>query len=232
MTRLGSFLCLSAVAGLAGCGGSGGGSVTTDPPLADTVLDSAGIDFSRPGGGETFRFDSSDSPTVVHVQYDASSAPELTGNIGFSSGGTSTTTQTGTADFTGDYAGLIVDETNSEVVWSVSGDTSVEVSFASQQMSGSITNRVLRDAGSNQPDSSNTLSDLTLVSADITGNRVPDSAPGALSGGGLNGGSIVDGSYIAGIYLGTEDSVTGFVQLEHVRVGGNFPEWGIFTTTE
>lgn len=219
-------LAASAICALTACGG-GGAPTTTDPPLADSVLSTDQIDFSRPGGNGSFRFESAGTATEVDVSY---SAPTLGGNIDYGNRGAATTTQTGTTTFIGDYAGLIIDENANEVMWTVSGDATITATFGTQQLSGVIANRRLRDPDSNRIDDGNTLADMTLVAAAITDNQV---LLGVAEDGGLNGGDTSAGTYRAGIFIGANSNVGGIVNIEHDIPGSaDAPEWGIFAAIE
>ena len=216
---------------VAACGGGGGTGSPAPTQTPDQTLSTDEITVSRATNSGNLTIQSDDTPTEAVVTYNESSA-SLSSSLVAGDPGQSITTQTGSARFTGDYVGLIVNEDTETVSWAVTGDTSLTVNFTNRTVNGGISNRRLRDPDTGAVDANATSATLTLGTTSVsTSNNL---FAGDATGGGINGRATTFGTYNGQIVLGADQTAAGVLSIEHVSPTSgaeNLPEFGSFTAT-
>lgn len=124
----------------------------------------------------------------------------------------------GTANYSGDYAALVTNETTGDHVTTITGDVALTADFEAALVSGTISDRQLANGEA--------LADLTL---DADGNTLADGVTtGFTSGGNLDGAEPQNGFYSAMIAGSTADEIVGAVKLSHTTDDGGLIEYGAF----
>lgn len=148
----------------------------------------------------------------------------------------------GTANFSGDYAGMLsrtTAATNPRLTDRyVTGDVSITADFGSERLDGRISNRAAF-VTSNDSESFN-LADVTLNSLNLTGGRSNTNFGAATTGGAIQAtgyntqSSNIFGNWSAAV-TGTEaEAIVGAVNIFHDYTGGaarDLTETGVFVTT-
>ncbi|MGH1579234.1 hypothetical protein [Planktotalea sp.] len=157
------------------------------------------------------------------VIYSGGLAGSVVNLAGFTRTGTSEMPLTGSARYTGEYAGFTTTRR-------INGSARIDVSFDDNTVSGRITNREFRQRPDNVLDSANSLSDLSLEETKL--NR--DGSFKGVTGGGkiINGQEVWDpaiGRFV-GLIGGAEgNEVVGSVAVSHRSPSGaDFDEVGGF----
>lgn len=242
----------ASLAFLAACGGSndpnvtstiydptalffGGASITYDATLDTYTVMRGGGTFDLPADSTfdvgTFAAGRDSSGRGSYISQTDESAAELT----TFSGETRPTTvvmrrfvqtavpDTGSATLTGDYVGILTDFTSKDVELIISGDASITFDWDQSKSSGTISNRVVRNATTNavQPTA---VADVTLVDSDTfinSGGFVGDTVGGSIDFTPELGGptTTIQNRYSVLIAGADADEAVGRVTVIHSVVG-------------
>jgi hypothetical protein len=225
------------------------------PSLGGTTFSSSYPEISLDGVNHSLRASANGSRTLFAISSGdpatESSFAYVAGTSGLSQGlsgarisraGTSTLPTSGTASYSGDYAGLAFQNYQTttkgvfqEVFLLTSGDVSLVTSFTSNRVDGKITNRQAFSTDGTR-DSSWTAADIKINSATLTTNG---DYRATLSGGGLSQlGDVTttNNGQVAGIVGGINgQSTAGTLFLNHVMISNNadfaLTERGAFSAT-
>lgn len=130
--------------------------------------------------------------------------------------GTTIVPATGSATYSGTYAGIVVQGIRDMAPETVSGIASIDVDFAEFDVSGQITDRFY--------DGATAAEDVALNISELTDGAFT----GTTSGGDLNSGGLVaaDGAYTGLIVGANSENIIGAVTIDHAGGGQSFVEQG------
>lgn len=157
------------------------------------------------------------------------------GTVAYVRKNTTSMPTTGSASYTGDYAGFLrLDGApTNNVTYRIRGDLNLSADFAANSVSGGISNRVFHVPGTNALAAGNTTADVTLAAAPIDANGA---FTGATSGGIITNAATWTppvGTYSGLISGATGNEVVGGLSIAHFSPGlGAFTEIGGFIGSE
>ncbi len=194
------------------------------------------LSFADPGADEyAFAYQSGNSIAAVMATQGNIGQPSGTGAYGgltYRRTGAATVPLTGSATYTGDYAGYLrrdLTGPNDDILYRVNGDVSLTAGFASNLVNGTITNREMRNRINNTIVAAVPVADVTLQNANLDNNL-------AFSGN-ATGGEVTVAGWTAspGIYSGViagpdgANETVGAVAINHLNGAIAHTEIGIFS---